>query len=77
MQVTETHYYCDICGKEVSDKEMNTLRVPVVCSYDNNAESFVQKADVEVCNDCLQKMAVLHRQVSDDKKNSYSIQYPV
>lgn len=63
MKQVTTRYFCDVCHKEITgwrdiEKEINTLRIPV-----QDEDGFVHKADIEVCDDCLQKLAVLSRTI--------------
>lgn len=65
--------FCDICGEETDDRKINTLTVSVIRTLETDGtRPFIQKQEMEVCDNCMRKLVVLRmRQTSgkDDHKH--------
>ena len=64
MTKTTTHYYCDICQKEVKSIEnFVTLQVPVFRHYDDtefkSCDPYIEYEDLDFCPKCLAQVITL------------------
>ncbi len=69
MKKTTYQYYCDVCGKEVEEKNIERgFSLPV---YFLNTKKFINK-EIDLCFKCLNKIVVLDYSLGKTGEKLYS-----